>query len=306
MGRRAAILSALLLAACYAPEPAAGGRCSASFECPSGQLCDRAAAAGPTCVFSPSGDGSGGGSSDNGDGPANDRPAGAIDVSAGGAFAFDAGRATDDADATCGASGGPDVFFKIVLAQPEVVYLDTIGAAGEPALEVLAGDCTARGATEACADHVCGADAQGAWRLGAGVHCILVDRATGAGELKVVRGGRDGDPLPGRAGMVTGDTCNDDNNNNARCGCEPAEDHHYFLTLCPNVTATARIETCGGADWDTVLQFRDATNRDLACIDDGDCDVQGSLTRTLTGPGMFWAIIDGCTECGPYKLTYSY
>jgi hypothetical protein len=305
MGRRAAILTALLLAACYAPEPTVGGRCSTSFECPSGQLCDRAAAAGPTCVVMP-GDPGDPDDPDDGVGPANDRPAGAIDVSAGGTFAFDAGGARDDADAPCGASVGPDVFFRIELAQAEVVYLATIGAAGEPAIAVLAGDCPKQGAAEGCADHVCGADAQGAWRLSAGAHCILVDRATGPGQLTVVRGGRDGDPLPGRAGMVTGNTCTDDNNNNPRCGCEPAQDHHYFLALCPNETATARIDTCGGADWDTVLQFRDATNRDLACIDDGSCGAQGSLTRTLTGPGLFWAIIDGCTECGPYKLTYSY
>jgi hypothetical protein len=307
MGWRAAILSAVLSAACYAPEPAIGGPCSASLECPTGQLCDRAAATGPTCVLMPGGGGDGSGSGSNADGtPANDRPAGAIDVSAGGMFAFDASRATDDADAACGASGGPDVFFQIKLTRPEVIYLDTIGAAGEPAIAVLAGECTARGASEACVDHTCGPDAQGAWRLGVGIHCILVDRATGPGQLKVARGGRDGDPLPSRSGTVTGNTCNDDDNNSARCDCGPAQDHHYFFALCPNTTAMARLDTCGGANWDTVLQLRDGTNRDLGCIDDGSCGTQGTLTRMITGPGLFWAIIDGCDECGPYMLSYSY
>ncbi|HWU88035.1 MAG TPA: hypothetical protein VN253_12200, partial [Kofleriaceae bacterium] len=180
MGWRAVLLPALASAACYAPEPATGGPCSSTFECPSGQLCDRSAAGGPTCIAAPSDDGP----------PPNDHPPGAIDVSAGGRFAFNATSATDDAAGTCGASGAaPDVFFQLELDRPEVVYLDTIGSAGDPSITVLAGSCASPGTSEACADHVCGADAQGAWRLPAGLHCILVDRATGAGQLTVVRGG---------------------------------------------------------------------------------------------------------------------
>ena len=296
MGWRAALLPALVAAACYGPEPAAGGPCSSRFECPFGQVCDRTALAGPTCNAAPSGDVP----------LPNDQPPGAIDVSAGGRFVFDASGAADDADASCGA-GGPDVFFRFELDGPEVVYLDTIGSAGDPAIAVLAGDCASRGDVEACADHTCGAHAQGAWHLPAGTHCIVVEGATGPGQLQVVRGGHDGEPLPARAGTVTGNTCNDDDNNNAGCGCEPARDHHYFFTLCPGATATAHLETCTGATWDTVLQLRDGTYAGIACTDNDSCQAaQETLTRAVTGPGLFWAIIDGCADCGPYTLSYSY
>lgn len=298
MGWRAVLLSALVSAACYVPDPAAGGPCSSMFECPFGQSCDRTAPAGPTCNTAPGGDVP----------PPNDHPPGAIDVSPGGRFPFDASRATDDADVPCGTGAGrPDVFYRIKLDGPEVLYLDTIGSSGDPAIAVFAGDCASLGASEACADHVCGAHAQGAWRLPAGEHCIVVDRATGPGQLQVGRGGHDGDPLPARSGTVTGNTCNDDNNNNAGCGCEPARDHHYFFTLCPGATATANLETCTGTAFDTVLQLRDGTYAGIACTDDDACNnVQEKLSRSITGPGLFWAIVDGCDECGPYTLSYSY
>jgi hypothetical protein len=267
------------------------------FECPFGQVCDRTAPGGPTCTAAPSGDVP----------PPNDHPLGAVEISVGGKFPFDATRATDDIDARCGAAAGPDLFYQIKLDGSEVVYLDTIASAGDPAVAVFAGDCPMPGAAEACADHVCGAHAQGAWRLAGGAHCIVVEGATGPGQLTVVRGGHNGDPLPARSGTVTGNTCNDDNNNNAGCGCEPARDHHYFFTLCPGATANAHLETCGAATWDTVLQLRDGTYAGIACTDEDECQgAQETLTRSITGPGLFWAIIDGCDECGPYTLSYSY
>ena len=44
------------LAACYAPDPPAGAPCNASFECPTGQTCDRSVTP-PTCGFGPGGPG---------------------------------------------------------------------------------------------------------------------------------------------------------------------------------------------------------------------------------------------------------
>src|SRR5262249_36991084 len=143
----------------------------------------------------------------------------------------------------------------------------------------------------------------------AGDHCIIVDHAgtpPGPGQLTVVRTHLDGDPLPARSGSVSGDTCKDDNSNDARCGFEPGKDHHYFFTLCPNAMATAHLETCGGANWDTVLQLRNGAGSNLACNDDAACADQSSVTHDITGPGLFWAIIDGAQECGAYTMQYSY
>src|SRR6185436_7619401 len=123
------------------------------LECPSGLICDVSAAEGPTCTEVPA--------------DPNDRPSGAIDVSAGGRFEFDARGASDDFDAPCAAASGPDVFFRISLSAPEVLYLDTDGSSGSPAIAVHQGSCTSSGGAEACAAQTCGEVAQGAWRLAA-------------------------------------------------------------------------------------------------------------------------------------------
>lgn len=164
----------------------------------------------------------------------------------------------------------------------------------------------------ACAGDTCGAQAQGAWLLAPGTHCIIVDHAgepDGPGRLSVRRTGRAGDPLPGAMGTVAGNTCDDDDSNDAPCGCGSDRDHHYFFTVCPETRVTARIDTCGRADWDTVVQLRDGAEDGLGCNDDaaGTCGAatgESSLTRDVEGPGLFWAIIDGCDDCGEYTLAY--
>lgn len=309
----ASTLAALILAGCYSPSPELGAPCSPSFECPTGQVCDRGAAGGPRC----------GGAQD-------ELPPGVTDVSGGGAFPFDARGNADEIAAPCATAPGPEVRFQLSLAASEVVYLATFGSSGNPVIAIYEGGCAELGTSEACADDTCGGvQAQGAWPLAAGSHCIVVDHAgvpDGEGALEVVRSGNAGDPLTGRSGTVTGDTCKDDNTNDAdnnddkvACGDEPAPDHHYFFTLCPAETVMAHIETCGGASWDTVLQFRDGKNTEFGCDDDDDNDVMpttcrdedSSLTSSLAGPGLFWAIIDGFNDfmpesCGPYTLKYQF
>lgn len=243
--------------------------------------------------------------------PANDLAANAIDIAAGGTFTFDVTDANDNYASTCG--NGKDVYYKLNLAAPEVIYLDTFGSTANSSVIIRPGTCTAfTGAPTACVSDSCGGQqVQGAWNLAAGDYCVIVENpgtATGMQTLKVTRGGRAGDPLVGATGTVSGDTCMDDNSNNAACGCEPAEDHHYFFTVCPATTVTARIMTCGTADWDTVLQLRrnGSGNTNLACEDDDPmCSPQTDIEATLTMPGLYWAIMDGCTACGPYTLAYS-
>lgn len=295
---------------CYSPNPVIGIPCSPSLECPAGQQCDVAAAGGPTCVGEPSGP-DGGKTDDPLPGaPANDRPGGAVDVSGGGTFAWDLRSATDDVAVPCATEPGPDVFFTLTLDAPEVIYADTFGSTGNPVIAVLPGPCAAPGAMVACVDDSCGdTQAQGAWSLPAGEHCVVLDHvgpATDAsGMLRVVRGGRAGDPLGSDAsGTVSGDTCMDDNSNDASCGCESAPDHHYFFTLCPG-SVSATLETCNGASWDTVVQLRDGAYSSMRCNDDACGDLQSRASTTLDGPGVFWAIIDGCDECGAYTLSYT-
>lgn len=261
--------------------------------------------------------------------PAEPLPPGVTDVSAGGTFPFDARDGEDGIAAPCATAAGPEARFQIAVGAPEVVYFDTFGSAGNPAIAIYSGGCAKLGASEACADDTCGGmQAQGAWKLGAGAHCIVVDHAgapDGAGQLQVIRGRHDGDPLAGRAGSVSGDTCMDDDSNDADdgdfdCGSEPGRDHHYFFTLCPAETVMARVDTCGAATFDTVLQIRDGRDIALGCDDDDDdngdptgaCnDLERSrLATSVTGAGLFWAIVDGYDDlgepnpCGTYTMNY--
>jgi hypothetical protein len=324
---------------CYSANPAVGVPCASGLECPIGQVCDVAAPGGPVCVitlpvrFDANADGpikiEQDASIDSPDdppidaapdappdaplvypAPANDLPASARDVSAGGTFSWDPTSATNDFASPCASSAGPDVFFKITLAAAEVIYLDTFTSSADSVIAVYTGDCSPIGTAEACVDNSCGTlQSHGAWNLGAGTHCIVVDQVGSSGGtmalLRVTRGNRAGDPLNGASGSVSGNTCNDDNSNNSdSCGNEPAEDHHYFVAACPG-SKELHLETCTGATWDTVLQIRNNANSSLGCNDDSCPGYQSTLTRTITGPGLYWAIVDGWEECGSYTMVYS-
>lgn len=317
-----------VVAACYAPSATPCVPCSETFECPSGQVCDTGTTP-PTCVktlsndvdASPASDGSVPDdiAPDDGDpeppidapqaGPPNDVAANATDIAGGGTFTFNITDANDDYASTCG--NGKDVFFELTLPAAEVIYLDTFGSVADTSVIIRPGRCTQfTGAATACvADSCGGTQVQGAWNLAAGDHCVIVDHpgnATGMQRLTVRRGGRSGDPLVGTSGTVMGNTCNDDNNNNASCGCEPAEDHHYFFTVCPSTSVDVNINTCNTASWDTVLQLRGPNYQGLDCEDDDAvCGLQTDVNHTVDTPGLYWAIVDGCDECGPYTMSYT-
>ncbi len=308
----------MALAACYQPEPARGLPCSSELQCPDGQQCMTRGNDPPTCQDRGGRDDD---DDDDDDGgrprPRHDVAGDALDISTGGDFAFELADARDDAASSC-ATGRPELFFSLTLATAQIIYLDTFGAstatAIDTAIAVRSGSCAAvaGGAEQACVDDSCGgAQSQGAWRLSAGDHCIIVEgpaasAVSSQGTLRVVRGKYLGDPLPAQpSGMVQGDTCKDDNSNDSdSCGCEPGEDHHYFFTVCPRDEVMARFETCGGDDWDSVLQLRGNGGDELACNDDSCDQLSSSISRRLQDPGLYWAIVDGCTDCGVYTLKY--
>ena len=53
-----------------------------------------------------------------------------------------------------------------------------------------------------------------------------------------------------------------------------------------------------------LLRFNNA-NSSLGCSDDACSVRQSSLTRSVTGPGLFWAIVDGYDACGSYTMSYT-
>jgi hypothetical protein len=67
----------------------------------------------------------------------------------------------------------------------------------------------------------------------------------------------------------------------------------------------ADVDTCNGTDYDSVLQIRDGAYQDLDCTDDSCNSLQSQLSTPIDTPGLYWVIVDGCTECGPYVLNYN-
>jgi len=114
----------------------------------------------------------------------------------------DARLATDDVAANgCGADGGRDLYFRVVLAAPQVYYFDTFGSSYDTVIRVYGKSCAAVGAgagATACIDDSCGSrQSQVAVALPAGESCIIVDerdRAQTSGALTLNVGKRWVDP----------------------------------------------------------------------------------------------------------------
>ena len=56
-----------------------------------------------------------------------------------------------------------------------------------------------------------------------------------------------------------------------------------------------------------MLEVRGNNGTSLECGDDqcGPNDLQSRAAQTITGPALYWAIIDGYDECGSYTMTYT-
>jgi hypothetical protein len=326
-------LAALAVAAsCFSPSPAAGLPCSdGEPRCPAGQVCNEAAAGGPTCELPGGGpDGAPGpdgeiadapinrpdapfGTPDamTGGGPVNDTPGGAIDVGAGGDFGFDTTGAHDDFAGSCTGAGGLDLFYTIDIASEEVVYIDMFGTDFDGVLVIRDGDCTPIGTGVDCLDDPCSNGLpQGAWDLGPGTYCLIVDQGGGAetethGELHVRRTGQPGTPFPDTAGTVADTTCGAADTNTAECGCNPSPDLWYFLTICPGVATTIHADVCTTSTYDAVEEIRDIDLTSLACSDDSACG-DSSVDAAVDTPGLYWVVQDACNGCGQFTMNYSY
>jgi len=108
----------------------------------------------------------------------DDCPAGAIDVSAGGAFTGTTFCAADDASGACGGAGGPDVHLIFTIDEISDVSLDTIGTMFDA---VLALRMTCDGSDSICDDDSAGGtDARLAVTgLAPGTYYVVLDGKTG-------------------------------------------------------------------------------------------------------------------------------
>lgn len=345
-----------LWAACYAPKVKPGSPCDDDHRCPTPLVCTQGScelSEGegeapppdstplPGCV--PTGEDLCGDGIDQdcsgGDAicAANDLPAGAIDVTAGGMFTGDLLLARDNLPSRgCGGNGGRDVFYEITLAAPQVYYLDTFSSGLDTSVRVFGGiACAAVTSTQspqACNDDACGTgESQLAVALPAGTSCLVVDRngsggqqpSKGGFQLHIVPGGRTGTRLPSGVSTQTGDTCGSTNGSEptdlAACNSGRAKDLAYFFTVCPGQTARLDASTCSNpaaTHFDTQLYVRPVGGTDVVCVDDTDtCAARpdrsdghpdGSILTNVPakGAGLFWLVVDGydTSDCGGFQL----
>ena len=314
-------VAAAFVAGCYAPQPRPGAPCAADGSCPQPLVCSPQgtceAPAGDPEVDAPTeppADGCTAGLC-----AANDRPAGATDVTAGGMFDGEVGLAADDvAPNGCGGDGGRDLFFRVTLTAPQVYYFDTFGSSYDTVIRVYGKSCAAVGTgagAAACVDDACGGgQSQVAASLPAGESCIVVDardgaQAVGALKLNVTRGGRDGKPLARGAQVNTGDTCTATNaseplDQNCNGPGSLGKDHAYFFTTCPGETLRLDADTCPEPAWDPVLYVKRLNGNQLAC-DDDSCGLGARVTgATISGSTLYFLFVDGYddVECGMYQL----
>jgi len=225
----------------------------------------------------------------------------------------------DDVASSCGGAGGGDVFFKLDLAQEQLVYLSTFGSQVPTSLAVRSGSCG--GAEAFCVDDACSTQ-QEQWVgvLPAGTHYVVVEAygvtAPSIVQLKVQLAGCTGvQPLTSGipvSGNTTGRTSQRSGcNSNSAAGAGP--DESWYFTTCPG-THLVNATTCGTA-WDTVLHLSRGTcaGASYACNDDdSSCTLSlrsSKLTDILVeGDGLWFVTVDGYTSgtAGPYDLTVSW
>lgn len=244
----------------------------------------------------------------------------AADLVSSGLFTVDITESNTAAvDATCGDATGRDVFFRLITASDELVYLSTYGSEIDTTLTILDENCTAAGAIE-CSDDGCGqSGSHFAGTLAAGSYFVQVKAKnpadTGLVSLKVQRSFcSDATEIPA-TGAYSGDTSVDSIDDNRPEACNSGgsgADDLWWFTTCPGANNVS-FSTCG-ADFDTMLEIREGTcagSAAVTCNDDanGECGTQSQLSDSLEsgvgeGDGMWFLLVDGYNTgaVGPYTI----
>lgn len=250
--------------------------------------------------------------------PAGDAPSTAVALAAGDDAYVNIRYADNEYTPSCASPGGRDAFFEFTLASDELVYLDTAGTDFRAVLVLRNGACAEQDVNTpelACISSSCSNRlSQWAGVLVAGTYCVVVDQydldeaSFGSWNLFLRRrGGPAAAHL--EVGRMSGDTCPSGSGVDgwsATCSQAGAADATYYFTLCEE-TATFAASTCADAGFSPVLHAHDGSGREAACAA-GCTGGDGGLVAQLTGPDLFYLVVDGAgaADCGQYTLDASY
>jgi hypothetical protein len=196
----------------------------------------------------------------------------------------------------CNESGQADLFYRFMIQQPEVVYLDVAGSASgaNVNLEVFPGACAvSSGDIAACGDKGCqDGSVQLAQVLQEGSYCLVVS-GSGQGVLSFVRGGRTG--LPASRGENTLGPCDSPDLTEASCGSttDTRPETAFYLTACPGQLIVT------GSPLLLYVRRGSAFSQDLAC--------QSDSLFVPVGRGLYWLFAElesGCVPGGTVNLSW--
>lgn len=257
-------------------------------------------------------DDDGNGTPDDGcppDPPTNDLCAGAIELS-GSSSRMD--TLWDATTQVLGCADGGEVFYRVVLTEKSIIYLDTIDSGVDTRISYLGATCP--GTPAQCQDNGCGGPgSQLALALDPGTHYFAVHEETGVvlGDfalryMVLTAGGGDNVRIT-TDGRYTGTTSGATNQLAGTCHGDGGEDS-FWWTQCTGDSNRILADTCD-TSYDTVLHMR-GNGAQLACNDDSDCggfssELQSEISATASGVGVFQIFVDGYSGTGSYDLWMS-
>ena len=227
--------------------------------------------------------------------------------------------ATHDIDVSCSPGAGPDVFYKFVFAKRVLIYADTFGASWNTSLFLLDDSCNPITTSTTPGDSVCSTGACGTSQgrivalLEPGFYRLGLSGQGGASGTATIHfewtlaGSGNIAPLPKGMSTQTGTTGGGGNIDglDSKCLAAGGEDS-YWWARCPNDAAgSVTASTCGGADWDSIVDVQIPGGTKTYTCAEGTCGNQSSLTTAVpAGAGLGVVSIDGQggTDYGNYSM----
>jgi hypothetical protein len=280
--------------------------------------CTRAACLAATETCGNGCDDNGNGAVDEGCAPPNDQCAGAVALSGAGSSAGTLVGATAQ---TTDCGSGVEVFYRVTVSTPSIVYLSTVGGATFDTRLSYRGTACAGSAAQ-CVDDSCSSlQTHLAQRVGAGTHYFAVHTyysGTTPGPFTLsyrvipttsgtaVHVPDDDLAAPGTVQTYSGTTASSGSLAPTSCGSSfagAAGENVYYFAQCPSDSRAYVVSTCTSTSYDSVVWAR-FNGSEIGCNDDS-CGLQSTMTTsTASGAGVVEVFVDGySTASGAYQMS---